>query len=120
NKLSPFAQQMIHYGADRVITIEDTQLEDYTPDGYKQAILSVINELSPYGIVMGHTAIGKDLTPALASKLQSGLVSDVIDIEVNEEQAIFTRPIYSGKAFEKKKILSGMIFATIRPNNIPM
>ena len=32
---------------------------------------------------------------------------------------VFTRPIYSGKAFEKKiKIKDGIIFATIRPNNI--
>lgn len=32
---------------------------------------------------------------------------------------VFTRPIYSGKAFEKKKITDGLVFATIRPNNIP-
>ena len=35
------------------------------------------------------------------------------------EEAVFTRPIYSGKAFEKIKIKDGMVFATIRPNNIP-
>ncbi|HLR71204.1 MAG TPA: electron transfer flavoprotein subunit alpha/FixB family protein, partial [Pseudogracilibacillus sp.] len=34
------------------------------------------------------------------------------------DQVVFTRPIYSGKAFEKKVINEGIIFATIRPNNI--
>ena len=33
-------------------------------------------------------------------------------------EAIFTTPIYSGKAFEKIKIKDGMIIATVRPNNI--
>src|SRR5699024_3405225 len=34
-------------------------------------------------------------------------------------QVVFTRPIYSGKAFEKKVIKDdGIVFATIRPNNI--
>ncbi len=35
-----------------------------------------------------------------------------------EERLFSLRPIYSGKAFEKIKIKDGMIFATIRPNNI--
>src|SRR5690625_7706717 len=69
---------------------------------------------------MGHTSIGKDLTPKLASKLETGLVSDAVEIELAGNQAVFTRPIYSGKACEKKVVTSGTVFATIRPNNIPM
>ena len=69
---------------------------------------------------MGHTAIGKDVSPRLATKLGIGLISDVTAIELEENEIIFTRPIYAGKAFQKKKIVSGTIFATIRPNNIPL
>ena len=39
-------------------------------------------------------------------------------MRVSGDEIVFTRPIYSGKAFEKKVIKNGMIFATIRPNNI--
>ena len=53
-------------------------------------------------------------------KLECGLVSDVIAIEESGEGVLFTRPIYSGKAFEKKKIINGLLFATIRPNNIAL
>ncbi|HEX6594578.1 MAG TPA: electron transfer flavoprotein subunit alpha/FixB family protein [Bacillota bacterium] len=113
------AQEMIYYGADRVVTIQHDKLETYTSEGYGQAVMAVIEEESPTGIVMGHTAIGKDLTPKIASRLETGLVSDAIDIECDGDEVIFTRPIYSGKAFEKKKISSGIVFATIRPNNIP-
>src|SRR5699024_8799716 len=83
-----------------------------------QAALAVINDESPDGIVMGHTSIGKDLTPKLASKLGSGLVSDVVEIDVDDDKAVFTRPIYSGKAYEKKIVTDGIAFFTIRPNNI--
>ena len=68
---------------------------------------------------MGHTAQGKDLSPRIATKLNAGLVSDVVDIEIKAGEAVFTRPIYSGKAFEKVKIKDGMIIVTVRPNNIP-
>lgn len=118
NALSSQAEEMIRYGADRVIVVEHEKLSGYTSEGYGQAIMAVIQDVSPDGIVMGHTAIGKDLTPKIASKLDSGLISDVIDIETAHQDIVFTRPIYSGKAFEKKIITDGLTFVTVRPNNI--
>lgn len=112
------AQELIYHGADRVITVSHPNLKNYTPDGYGQAVRAVIEDVEPDAIIMGHTAIGKDLTPKLASRLDLGLVSDAIDIEVDDDEVVFTRPIYSGKAFEKKVIEDDIIFATIRPNNI--
>lgn len=114
------AQELIYYGADRIVTVSHDNLEAYTSEGYGQAALAVINEIEPDGIVMGHTSIGKDLTPKLANKLDAGLVSDVIAIEVKDDRVEFVRPIYSGKAFEKKITTSALTFITIRPNNIPM
>jgi len=112
------AQEMIHYGADRVITVTHENLKNYTSEGYGQVVMEVIDEESPDGIIMGHTAIGKDLTPKIAGRLEIGLISDATEIDVDGDQVVFTRPIYSGKAFEKKVINEGIIFATIRPNNI--
>lgn len=114
------AQEMIYYGADRVVTVKHDDLKTYTTEGYGQAVIAVVDEESPEGIVMGHTSIGKDLTPKIASKLESGLVSDAVTISSDGGKVAFIRPIYSGKAFEKKVITSGLTFVTIRPNNIPM
>ncbi|ELK47240.1 electron transfer flavoprotein subunit alpha/FixB family protein [Halobacillus sp. ACCC02827] len=117
--LEAMGQEMVYHGAARVITISNPELKTYTSDGHGQAVHQVIQDESPDGIVLGHTAVGKDLAPKLASKLGSGLVSDATEVVVEGGETIFTRPIYSGKAFEKKKITEGLIFATIRPNNIP-
>ena len=112
------AEEMIHYGADRVILVEDEKLKHYTSDGFSQAFLAVAKEENPEGIVFGHTAMGKDLSPKIAGRLNTGLISDVTAIEEDGGEVVFTRPIYSGKAFEKKVITDGVIFITIRPNNI--
>src|SRR5699024_12651290 len=58
--------------------------------------------------------------PKMASRLESGLMSDAVYVEVDGDKEGFTRPSYSGKAFEKKTIKDGLVFVTIRPNNIPM
>lgn len=118
DSVSSFAQELIQYGADRVITVEDEKLKQYTSDGFAQAFLAVTDQESPEGIIFGHTALGKDLSPRLASKLNSGLISDATSLEETGGNLVFTRPIYSGKAFEKKVVTDGLIIATVRPNNI--
>ncbi|MER1957817.1 MAG: electron transfer flavoprotein subunit alpha/FixB family protein [Solibacillus sp.] len=112
------AQELIAYGASRVVTVEHPHLKNYTSDGFSQAILAVVEQENPEAIVFGHTSLGKDLSPKIASRLKSGLISDVTEIEGAGDATVFIRPIYSGKAFEKVKVKDGVVFATIRPNNI--
>ncbi len=116
--VSGLSSELFYYGADQVLTVENSSLKDYTPDAYSQALLQVIDEESPDVVLLGHTAVGKDLAPRIAMKKQAGLVSDVTSLEVVGEEVIFTRPIYAGKAFEKKVVSDGIILATLRPNNI--
>lgn len=112
------ANELGEYGAGRVLVIEDERLKHYTPDGYGQVLRQVIEEESPDMIVLGHTALGKDIAPKLAARLDAGLISDVVSIEGAGKDAEFVRPIYSGKAFEKVKFKDSVMFFTIRPNNI--
>lgn len=117
--VSDFGNELVAYGADRVITVEHPHLKSYTSDGYGQAFMAVVDQEQPEAIVFGHTAVGKDLSPKIASKLKTGLISDVTDIEGEGDDAVFIRPIYSGKAFEKVKLKEdGVVFITVRPNNI--
>jgi electron transfer flavoprotein alpha subunit len=118
DNVSGLAQDLISYGADRVAVVENEKLKQYTADGFSQALLAVIDSEKPEGVITGHTALGKDLTPKIAAKLSSGLVSDATNVEAVGGNIVFTRPIYSGKAFEKKIVTDGLIFATVRPNNI--
>ena len=118
DSVGDLAAELGAYGADRVITVEHPHLKQYTSDGYGQALMVVFEQEKPDAIVFGHTALGKDLSPKVAAKLQVGLVSDVTDIEGEGDDAVFVRPIYSGKAFEKVKLKDELKFITIRPNNI--
>ncbi|WP_298830471.1 electron transfer flavoprotein subunit alpha/FixB family protein [uncultured Planococcus sp.] len=118
DSVADFGAELIAYGADRVVTVEHPHLKSYTSDGYGQAFMAVVEQENPEGLVFGHTAVGKDLAPKIASKLQSGLISDVTDIEGEGDDAVFIRPIFSGKAFEKVKLKEGIVFITVRSNNI--
>lgn len=104
-----------HHGAAMVYTAEHEALAQYTPDAYTQAVTQLIELAAPDAVVLGHTAIGRDVAPRVAARLGYGLVSDVTGIEAGP---VFIRPIYAGKAFQKRKFVDGKLFVTIRPNNI--
>lgn len=112
------AQELGYYGADQVLIVQHEQLASYTTDAYSQAFVQIVEQIQPAAIVIGHTALGKDLSPRLAAKLGTGLISDCTAIENENGQPVYIRPIYSGKAFAKKQIKEGLSFITIRPNNI--
>ncbi|UFJ59847.1 electron transfer flavoprotein subunit alpha/FixB family protein [Brevibacillus sedimenti] len=105
-----------HHGAGTVYVADHAALAQYTPDAYVQALKQLIDHVSPDAVVLGHTAIGRDVAPRVAARLGYGLISDVTALEPGP---VFTRPIYAGKAFQKRKFSDGMIMITIRPNNIP-
>ncbi|WP_106769339.1 electron transfer flavoprotein subunit alpha/FixB family protein [Paenibacillus faecalis] len=107
------------YGADTIYAIEHDDLENYTPDAYMAAVQAAIQDAKPEVVLFGHTAIGRDLAPLTAAAMNAGQISDVTAIEVEDGKASFIRPLYAGKAFEKRVFESGPWIVTIRPNNIP-
>lgn len=113
-----YVDQLGKYGANKVYTVTNKELDTYTTDAYSQALRQVIDAVQPEAILIPHTGIGRDLAPRVAARLGLGLVSDITDIEVDGDEVIFTHPIYAGKAFEKRKMTNVIPFATVRPNNI--
>ena len=118
--MAQHAAALASHGAERVYVVAHPQLDQYSAESYAQAIHAAIDAFSPDVIFVGHTGIGKDVAPRIAGKLGSGLVADVTNIAIEGGDIVFTRPIYAGKAFQKKKMNGGIVFATIRPNNMPI
>ena len=108
------AGTLAEHGADKVFLMENAQLVEYTTDGYSKALAELINQEKPSVVLIANNAVGKDLAPALAQKLETGQVSDVIAVE-HENGLRFKRPIYAGKAYTHVRFTSGPMIVTMRP-----
>lgn len=105
------------YGADHVYVLRDSRFGAYHSDAYAQALTQLTEKSGPDVIVMGHTAMGKDLAPRVAARLKLGLISDCVGVTTEGGAPEFIRPIYAGKAFEKRSMPEGRGMVTVRPNN---
>ncbi len=78
------AGQLLDCGADTVYLVDDPLLADYSSDGYATVIERLVRERQPNILLLGHTAIGRDLAPIVAARLDTGLSAHVTALEVDE------------------------------------
>lgn len=103
------ADSLAEYGADKVIVVDDKELEVYRTEPYAHALASVINEYKPEIMLVGATAIGRDLGPRVSARVATGLTADCTVLEIgdfpinptpNQEQKhnqlLMTRPAFGG------------------------
>ncbi len=100
SKISELAKEAIAYGADKVYVVDDSPLKDYQTDTYAPILVEIIKESSPRVLLLGQSTIGRDLAPRLAFKLQTGLSTDCIDLNIDPstKSLLQTRPVYGGNA----------------------
>jgi len=103
-------------GAAKVYRLESPSLGAYSAQGYALALRGLVDEVKPAAVFLSATALGKDLAPRLAAKLDTGMVSDCTQIAVDGGSLVYTRPIFAGKAFATLKLASAPQIATLRPN----
>ena len=92
------ADRLAHYGADKICVIEHPSCQSYSAELYTQILAALVREQKPKIVLCGATAIGKDLAPRLAAKLQTGLGSDCTNLDWTEEGLLAqTKPAYGGR-----------------------
>ena len=101
--------ELAEYGADKVIVVDDPELKDYRTEPYAHALASVINEYKPEIMLVGATAIGRDLGPTVSARVATGLTADCTLLEIGDfpvnpipgkeqkkNQLLMTRPAFGG------------------------
>ena len=103
------ADKLAEYGADKVILVDDPELETYRTEPYAHALASVIEKYKPEIVLVGATAIGRDLGPTVSARVQTGLTADCTVLEIGDfplvaipgqeqkhNQLLMTRPAFGG------------------------
>ena len=116
--VNDLSSSLIHQGAHKVLIADDEVFSDYTTDAYSIILSSMIEKYKPSILLLGANATGRDLAPRVAARLQVGLASDCVGLEINENRFLVqTRPSFGGKVMAQ--IISPTArpqIATVRPN----
>jgi len=108
--------------ADKVYWADDPALAQYTTDAYATVLTNLLKEHQPSIFLCGATVMGKDLSPRVATRLQTGLATDCTALSIGDNGLLVAkRPVYAGKAYiEVVCPLSRPQMASVRPNVLEM
>ena len=96
--VSSLAGEAIACGSDSVYVLDDPLLADYRTETYVGPLAALIGEKKPEIVLLGATARGRDLAPRLATRLNTGLLSECVSLSLDETERLLlgTRGTYGG------------------------
>ena len=111
NELNGLAEELIFYGADQVIVIDDPALINFRDERYSEALVYLAQKYRPAIILTGATVIGRSFIPRVAIKLNTGLTADCTGLNIDDETGnlLQTRPAFGGN------IMATILTANHRP-----
>jgi electron transfer flavoprotein alpha subunit len=101
------AKEALSYGADEVLLADDAALEDFRPEAYADVLSELAKESSV--LLFPTTGRTRELAGMVAVDLETGVIPDVVDYEIQDGSVLATRPVYAGK------LLSKVVCAESRP-----
>lgn len=99
-KLDDVTVEAVSAGADLVVTVNGKAWDNYRTETYTALFEALSESLKPGIILFAQDAIGRDLAPALALRLNSAATLDCVELAIDPDskRLLQTKPIYGGNA----------------------
>lgn len=111
HQVEHLTEELIAYGADKVILVDDPELHNFIDQTYTKALVFIAKKYKPEIILAGATVLGRSFIPRVAVELETGLTADCTGLAIDEE---------TGDLLQTRPAFGGNIMATIlTPNHRP-
>ena len=107
------AEKVKKYGAEKVYVVDDAQLKGYLVAPKAEALQQLAEKTSAGAILIPSSAEGKEIAARLAIKLESGLITDAVDVQ---EGPVTTQSVFAGNFTVTAKVTKGTPIITVKPN----
>ena len=119
--LDKFAQEACVYGADQCYVMRDVVLKGYRNEPFTKGLTDLVNKHQPEIMLLGATAMGRDLAGSVATTLGTGLTADCTELNIDGRAMAATRPTFGGSLLCTIMTLACRPqMATVRPRVMAM
>src|SRR6188472_358684 len=107
------AEKVKAYGAAKVYVIDDAQIKGFLVAPKAEALQQLATKSSPAVILIPSSNEGKEIAARLAIKLESGLITDAVDVQPGP---VTTQSVFAGNYTVQAKVTRGTPIITVKPN----
>ena len=117
DKAEGAAADLAKFGAEKVYTVDDAEVKGYLVAPKAEVLQQVAAQAvsdGPAAILIVSSAEGKEIAGRLAIKLESGLITDAVDVDAD---GTTTQSVFAGSYTVKAKVTKGTPIITVKPNS---
>ena len=88
DKNADVAEAVKKYGAAKVYAVDDAPLKGFLVAPKAEALQQLVEKTSPGAVLIASSAEGKEIAARLAIKIDSGLITDAVDVESGDRKSV--------------------------------
>src|SRR6188472_2402146 len=115
------AEKVKAYGAEKVYVVDDAQIKGYLVAPKAEALQQLAEKAGDGGvaaILIPSSVEGKEIAGRLAIKLESGLITDAVDVQAGDGGGpVTTQSVFAGSYTVTAKVTKGTPIITVKPNS---
>jgi electron transfer flavoprotein alpha subunit len=112
------AEKVKAHGAEKVYVVDEALTKGYLVAPKAEALQQLAEKASPAAVLIPSTFEGKEIAGRLAIKLESGLITDAVDVEAGPDGgAVTTQSVFAGNYTVTAKVTRGTPIITVKPNS---
>ena len=105
------------FGAERIYSIPDTTLLDHLVAPKAEALAQLVQATAPGAVLIVSGGEGKEIAARVAIKLESGLITDAVDVQPGDDGPVTTQNVFAGSYKTFSTVTQGTPIITVKPNS---
>jgi len=111
-------ERCAEFGAVRIYVAGDATFDDYVVAPTAALLAQLVAEKAPALVLVAGTAEGKEAAARLAVKTNSGLLTDVVDLQPGDDGPVAEQLNFGGATIVHSRVTRGTPIVAIRPNSV--
>ncbi|CAM3451083.1 electron transfer flavoprotein subunit alpha/FixB family protein [Nocardioides dubius] len=108
------AEALAKFGAEKVYAVNDAEIKGYLVAPKAEVLQQLVEKTSAGAVLIPSSAEGKEIAGRLAIKIDSGLITDAVDVQAGP---VTTQSVFAGSYTVQAKVTKGTPIITVKPNS---
>lgn len=109
---------LAEYGATDIRVVDAAEIDDYLIVPAAEAVTEVARSVDAAAVLVTSGPDGKEIAGRVAVGLDSGIITDAIDIAAGDGGPVVTQSVFAGTWLADSAVVSGIPVITVRTNSI--
>ncbi len=111
------AATLAEFGASTVFTVDDPAVTGHLVVPQAEVLAALVERTSPSVILLPSSQEGKEIGARLSVRLDSGLITDAVDVQPGQSGPVTTQSVFAGSYTVQASVTRGIPIIAVKPNS---